>query len=374
MRLARLLAVARKEIIQIRRDPRSLGMAFVIPMLLLFLYGYALTLDVDRLKTVVYDQDRTAVSRDLLARYLESRYFTLVRTARDLREVEGALDSGEAQIGLVVPRDFARDLERGRPVALQALVDGSDANTATIALNYLEGITARYSTQVTAARLGVSLRTPPLEARPRVWFNPTLQSKNYIVPGLIAVIMMVIAALLTSLTVAREWERGTMEQLIATPIRTPELILGKLLPYVGIGLIDVLLAITAGTRFFGVPFRGSLPLLLLLSLLFLAGALSLGLLISIKAKSQIIASQAAMVVTFLPAFLLSGFVFDIANMPGWLQAITHVVTARYFVTILKGIFLKGVGLEVLWGEVAFLLVFAVVVMAAAHRGFRKSLE
>ncbi len=219
-----------------------------------------------------------------------------------------------------------------------------------------------------------SPRDLPVEGRPRVWFNPELQSKNYIVPGLIAVIMMVIAALLTSLTVAREWERGTMEQLIATPIRVPELILGKLLPYVGIGFVDVVLSVLVGTTVFGVPFRGSLPLLLILSLVFLLGALGLGMLVSIKTKSQILASQAAMVVTFLPAFLLSGFVFDIANMPGWLQAITHVVPARYFVTILKGIFLKGVGLRVLGMEVLFLALFSLVVMTAAHRAFRKSLE
>jgi ABC-2 type transport system permease protein len=374
MRIARLAAVARKEIIQIRRDPRSLGMAFVIPMVLLFLYGYALTLDVDRLTTIVYDQDRSAVSREFLERFLASRYFTRVGTAADHRTVEQALDAGRAQVGLIIPRNFGRDQDLGRPTVVQALVDGTDSNTATIALNYLEGITARYSAQLAAARVGGSLRALPIEARPRVWFNSTLQSKNYIVPGLIAVIMMVIAALLTSLTVAREWERGTMEQLIATPIRVPELILGKLLPYIGIGFIDVVLAVGAGTLIFGVPFRGSLFLLLSLALLFLVGALGLGLLISIRAKSQIIASQAAMVVTFLPAFLLSGFVFDIANMPGWLQAITHVVTARYFVTILKGIFLKGVGLDVLWGEVAFLAVFALVVVTACHRAFRKQLE
>jgi ABC-2 type transport system permease protein len=207
-----------------------------------------------------------------------------------------------------------------------------------------------------------------------VWFNPALQSKNYIVPGLIAVIMMVIAALLTSLTVAREWERGTMEQLIATPVRVPELVLGKLLPYFGIGVIDVALAALVGTRVFGVPFRGSVALFFALSLIFILGTLSLGILISIRAKSQIIASQIAMVVTFLPAFLLSGFVFDIGNMPGWLQAITHAVPARYFVTILKGIFLKGIGLRELAFEALFLAAFGLIVTAAAVRSLRKVLE
>jgi len=250
MRLARFLAVAKKEVIQIRRDPRSLGMAFVIPMILLFLFGYALTLDVDNLKTIVYDQDRTAVSRDFLARFEESGYFTFVGIVKNYRDVEWALDSGEAQVGLVIPRNFARDLELGREVPVQALLDGSDSNTATIAISYLEAIGGRYSNQIVLEHAGLARRNPPVESRLRVWYNPELQSKNYIVPGLIAVIMMVIAALLTSLTIAREWERGTMEQLIATPIRVPELVLGKLLPYFGIGFIDVALSAAAGIPVF----------------------------------------------------------------------------------------------------------------------------
>ncbi len=374
MRLARLLAVAKKEVIQIRRDPRSLGMAFVIPMILLFLFGYALTLDVDNLKTIVYDQDRTTVSRDFLARFEESGYFTVVATAKNYPDVEWGLDSGKAQVALVVPRNFARDLDLGRQVPVQALLDGSDSNTATIALAYLTAIAGRYSNQIVAERAGLARRDPPVENRLRVWYNPELQSKNYIVPGLIAVIMMVIAALLTSLTIAREWERGTMEQLIATPVRVPELVLGKLLPYFGIGFIDVALSALAGMLVFRVPFRGNVALFLGLSLIFLLGALSLGMLISIKAKSQLAASQVAMVVTFLPSFLLSGFMFDIGNMPGWLQIITHVFPARYFVTILKGIFMKGIGLRMLGVEAAFLALFALIVTAAANRKFRKNLE
>ena len=374
MRLARLLAVARKEVIQIRRDRRSLGMAFVIPMILLFLFGYALTLDVDNLKTIVYDQDRTAVSGDFLARFEESGYFSVVASAKSYEDVEWALDSGKAQVALVIPRNFARDLDLGRHVPVQALLDGSDSNTATIAVSYLEAIGGRYSNQIFLDRAGLARRSPPVESRLRVWYNPELQSKNYIVPGLIAVIMMVIAALLTSLTIAREWERGTMEQLIATPIRVPEMVLGKLLPYFGIGVIDVTLAALAGTLVFRVPFRGSVVLFLGLSLIFLLGALSLGMLISIKAKSQLVASQVAMVVTFLPSFLLSGFMYDIGNMPGWLQAITHAFPARYFVTILKGIFLKGSGLRMLGTEAGFLALFALIVTLAANRQFRKSLE
>ena len=374
MRLARLLAVARKEVIQIRRDPRSLGMAFVIPMILLFLFGYALTLDVDNLATIVYDQDRAAAGRAFLARFEESGYFRVVATAGSYGDVEWALDSGRARVALVIPRNFARDLDLGRPVTVQALLDGSDSNTATIALSYIEAITGRFSNQIVTERVGVFRRDLPVDTRLRVWYNPELESKNYIVPGLIAVIMMVIAALLTSLTIAREWERGTMEQLIATPIRVSELVLGKLLPYFAIGFIDVVLAVIAGTLVFRVPFRGNLALLLGLSLIFLLGALSLGMVVSIKAKSQLVASQVAMVFTFLPSFLLSGFMYDIGNMPGWLQAITYAFPARYFVTILKGIFLKGVGLSVLGPEAVFLAAFALVVTVAARATFRKNLE
>lgn len=371
MRLARLLAVARKEAIHIRRDPRSLGMAFVIPMLLLFLYGYALTLDVKDVETVVWDQDRSAASREFVAGIEASGYFRIVSAASSLGEVQGAIDGGDAKVGLVIPPNFARDLGRSRSTPLQALLDGSDANTATIALGYLDAATARYSAALTVSRTGVPAM--PADARLRIWFNADLKSKNYIVPGLIAVIMMVIAALLTSLTIAREWERGTMEQLVATPIRVPELLIGKLLPYFVIGLLDVALAASVGTFVFGVPFRGSPPLLLGLSVIFLLGALSLGLLVSIHARSQLVASQVAVMATFLPAFLLTGFVFDINNMPRWLQLITYAVPARYFVAILKGLFLKGVGLGALLTETAFLVLFALVVMTLAARGFHKRL-
>jgi ABC-2 type transport system permease protein len=373
VRLARLLAVARKEGIQIRRDPRSLGMAFVIPMILLFLFGYALTLDVDELTTIVYDQDRTTASRNFLARFEESGYFTVVAAVAHYDEVERALDAGRAQVALVIPPHFARDLDLGRQVPVQALLDGSDSNTATIAISYLEAIAGKFSNRIVTEQVGLVGRETPVDSRLRVWYNAELASKNYIVPGLIAVIMMVIAALLTSLTIAREWERGTMEQLIATPIKAPELVLGKLLPYFAIGFVDVVLAVIAGTLVFGVPLRGNLALLLGLSLIFLLGALSLGMMISIKARSQLVASQVAMVLTFLPSFLLSGFMYDIGNMPAWLQAVTYTFPARYFVTILKGIFLKGVGLAVLGVEAAFLALFALLVTAMAQVSFRKNL-
>ena len=374
MRRARLLAVIRKEVTQIRRDPWSLGMAFAIPMLLLVLFGAVLTLDVDNLETVIYDQDMSRRSRELVARFEGSRYFHLRPPAEGWADIERALDSGAAQVAVVIPRNFARDLERGLRVPVQAAVDGSDSNTATIALAYVETIAAKYSDQVAVEIAGGARRAPSVEGRLRVWYNPDLESKNFIVPGLIAVIMTVIGGLLSSLAVAREWERGTMEQLIATPIRVPELVFGKLLPYMGIGLLDILLAVAAATLVFGVPLRGSFWLLLVFSLLFLTGAVGLGLLISVRSRSQLMASQAAMVVTLLPSFILSGFASPIENMPQALQILSYAVPARYLVTALKGIFLKGVGLSMLWQEALFLAAFAAIVILLTLRALRKRLD
>jgi len=336
MSLRRLLAVSRKELTHIRRDPRSLGMGIAIPMLLLVLFGYALTLDVDDVPLVVWDQSGTPASRDLVSSFAGSRYFSLRRAVASYAEVETAVDHGEALVALVIPRDFARDVEGGRAAEVQLLVDGSDANTAALAIGYAESVTRRHGLEVVnrhLRRTGTGTVELPLELRPRVWFNADMESKNYIIPGLIAVIMMVIAALLTSLTVAREWETGTMEQVISTPLKGPELILGKLLPYFAIGMLDVLLAVLMGAFVFQVPLRGSAALLFAMAAIFLTGALSLGMAISIVTKGQLLASQLAMVLTFLPAFLLSGFMYDIGNMPRAIQVVTHVVPARYFVAL-----------------------------------------
>jgi ABC-2 type transport system permease protein len=376
MKAQRLRAIARKEFIHVFRDPRSLGMAIAMPMLLLILFGYALTLDVDRVPLVVWDQSQTATSRELISRFSGSRYFSLRAEVRNYRELETAIDEGRALMALVVPRDFAERVESWRSARLQMIVDGSDANTATIAAGYADAIVSAYGQDVrleAVRRQGGTALRPPLDLRLRVWFNDDMSSRNYIIPGLIAVIMMVIAALLTSLTVAREWERGTMEQLISTPVKTPELIFGKLLPYFVIGMFDVLLAVLMGEFVFDVPLRGSVLLLFLMAAVFLAGALSLGMMISIVAKNQLLANQLAMVLTFVPAFILSGMVFSISNMPAAVRAITYLVPARYFVTLLKGIYLKGVGLDVLGGEAALLVAFSAAIIGLAHVMFRKKL-
>ena len=373
----RLAAVARKEFIHVLRDRRALAIAILLPMLMLMIFGYALTLDLDRVPLTILDQSRTPQSRELVARFEGSRYFSVVQRAASEREVEAALSRGQAMLGLVVPLDFGRRVASERKTQVQVLADGSDANTTTLALAYAETIVRSYSQEVLVTRVRrLTGKVPalPMELRPRVWFNADMESKIFIIPGLIAVIMMLITALLTSLTVAREWETGTMEQLISTPVRPPELILGKLAPYFVIGMVDMLLSVLAGRFLFEVPIRGSLVLLFAVSAVFLVGALALGIFISTLARTQLLASQAAFVATFLPAFLLSGFMFDIGNMPRPLQVMTNLIPARHFVTVLRGLYLKGTGLAELWPQCLLLVAFAALMLLLTIRTFKKRLD
>ena len=374
MNLRRLKAVAKKEFLHVLRDPRSLMMGIGMPMMLLFLFGYALTLDVDRVPLAVWDQSQTVQSREFISRFSGSRYFDLRINTDNYRRIEQAIDERKALIALIIPTDFARRLSLGEAAVVQTIVDGSDPNTATIALGYADATALAFSRQVAVKqmqRAGLTPRMPTLELRPRVWFNTDMVSRNFIFPGLIAVVMMIMAAILTSLCIAREWETGTMEQLMATPLTAAELIFGKLVPYFCIGVLDLLLCIGVGEFVFDVPLRGSLWLMTPLAMLFLFGALSFGLLLSIITRSQLLASQLGIVTTVLPAFLLSGFIFPIENMPLPIQAVTHIISARYFVFILRGIYLKDVGMSVLWPEVLFLAGFGLIVITAAVRMFKK---
>lgn len=368
--LVRLWAMARKEALQLRRDPRSLILAFILPVLMVLFFGYAITWDVKDIRFSAWDQDRTRESRELLEAFRASGYFTLTERAEGYREVEEALALGRVRAVLVIPPDYSETLASGRPAPVQLLLDGADANTATIAMNYADAIVAGKSLDLVLQ--GRELPTM-VEAETRIWYNETLESRNMVVPGLVAAIMSIIAAMLTSLTIAREWERGTMEQLAATPVRALEIVLGKLLPYVAIGLFDVAMTVAVGVWVFGVPFRGSVLLLAGMSLLFLVGALGVGIFISAIAGSQVFAMQAAMVATYLPAVLLSGFLFDISAMPVALQAVTFLVPARYFVVVTRGILLKGVGAGVLWPQAVFMTVFAVVGLGLATRVFKKEI-
>jgi len=374
MKLKRVLAISNKEFIQIRRDPRSLALAIFIPILLLLIFGYALSLDIDRVQTVVWNQDASSkISRDFLLNFKNSKYFKIIKYTDNYRDIQYMIDSGKAMMALVIPKDFSHFIESGKTTPLQLLVDGSDSNTATIAMGYVRSVVANYNVTLLADMLSSKGFSPTrsVEMRSRIWFNMGLNSRWFIVPGVIAMIIMIIAALLTSICVAREWERGTMEQLISTPVKAPELIIGKFLPYFVIGFIDLFVGVVIARFLFGVPFKGNYFLLVFLSALFLTGALSQGILISTVARTQLLASQLATLTTFIPTMLLSGFIYPIFNMPQAVQAVTYLIPARYYIIILRGLFLKGNGIDVMWDEALLLLLFAVSMFGLAVIKFKK---
>lgn len=374
MNLRRLKAVTKKELLHIVRDVRSLMLALLLPLIMLLLFGYALTLDVDRIPTYVYDRDHTPESRELINQFRGSRYFQILGVVDDYKTTERAIDKSAILLGLVIPQDYARHLLAGEQADVQLLVDGSDSNTASIALGYAQILVQTYAAELRSnaqvRRGGQPLRVA-VEPRIRVWYNSDLKSKNFIVPGLIAVTMMIIASMLSSLTIAREWENGTMEQLLSTPVRPRELVLGKLLAYFALGITDMVICIIVGVFIFQVPFRGSVWFLFFTSCLFLFGALSWGIFLSATARTQLMAYQLGMLSSFLPGYLLSGFIYSIQNMPRVIQAISAIVPARYFVRILNGVFLKGVGIRYLWLEVLMLLTYAVLVFLAASRKMKQ---
>ncbi|MBI3681883.1 MAG: ABC transporter permease [Acidobacteria bacterium] len=376
MSFRRTRAMARKELLHIVRDPRSLYMALAIPMLMLILFGYALSLDVDRIPLLVFDQDSTPQSRALIARFTGSRYFELRSFIDGYGPIESGLARGAALAALVIPHDFSKRLLAGQQGRVQLLLDGSDSNTAAIALGYARALVAGYSNVVRTEwqiRSGAGEIKPPLEPQLRVMFNSELKSRNYIVPGLIAVILMIVGAMLTSLAIAREWENGSMEELLSTPVRPAELVLGKLSAYFLLGLVDMLTAVIAGVGIFGVPLRGSGLLLFLSGCVFLFGALCWGLFLSAVARNQLLAFQMSMLSSFLPAFLLSGFVYAIDSMPLIPRLLTYVFPSRYFVSLMKGIFLMGVGLEALWLELLLLCLYALILFALVTRKLREKL-
>jgi ABC-2 type transport system permease protein len=374
MKLRRSYAIARKEILHIVRDKRSLAAAIMQPMLVLLLFGYALSLDVDRVLTLVWNADGSAESTALVREFRGSRFFQVIGETDGYAEIERAIDQRRALVAIVIPPDYSRNLAQGKEAKVQILLDGSDSNTASIALGYAQGLIQTYAAvtrnNAQAIRTGATMR-PPIELNTRVWYNTDLVSRNFIVPGLIGVITMIIAALLTSLCIAREWENGTMEQLLSTPVRPVELAMGKLAAYFLLGLVDMAIALFVGIYVFNVPVKGSVPLLLFSSCVFLFGGMAWGIFISAGHRSQLTAYQMGTFTSFLPAFLLSGFVYSIQNMPVVIQAIALFVPARYFINIAKGIFLKGVGLELLWFDLLLLIVYGVGIFFLATRKLRQ---
>jgi ABC-2 type transport system permease protein len=368
--LRRTRAIFIKELRHIVRDGRSLGLALAMPAMMLMLYGFALSLDVDHIPILIYDQDGSSASRSLARQFEGSRLFDVKGRAAAYRDIESGVDNNRILAGVVIPKTFGSDLASGKGASVQLLIDGSDSNTSGIAIGYAESFVQGYSAEVRTEilnRRGLSPAPPAVSAQTRVWYNSSLQSKNFVVPGLIAIILMILTGQLTTLTIAREWEMGTMEQVLSTPIRPAELVLGKMLAYFLVGLADAVLAFVSGVTVFAVPFRGSLPVLAVSTLVFLCGAMCWGLFISAGARTQVEAFQMGMLSTFLPGFLLSGFVFALDVMPKWIQAISIIVPSRYFVSILKSLFLKGVGLEIVWPQLAYLVLFAVIVFWRAVR-------
>jgi len=376
MSLTRFLAVARKEIVQVLRDSRSLTIVLLMPVILVLLFGYGVNLDLKHLPIYVYDRDGSQQSQDLLKRFQASDYFRIVRVARDYSELPRALDSGDAKMGIVIPWDFSQRLTDGRPAEVQALVDASDDNTANVLTSYAQAVVQGYSSDVQLDWLrnhGQIVQPAPLTVETRTWYNENLESSAFIVPGVLALVMSVIGAFLTSLTIAREWERGTMEQLISTPVSPLEIMFGKLVPYFVIGMLDVVVCALIALYWFHVPFRGSFLTLLVSSAMFMIVVLSMGFFISVVARNQLAASQMALLATFLPAFLLSGFLYSIEQMPVVLQWITRILPARYYVSVLKKIFLKGTPSTLLYGDLVPLAVFALMLAMLATRSFHKRL-
>jgi ABC-2 type transport system permease protein len=377
LKLSRTWAIAKKEFVHIYRDPRSLALVILMPVLLMLLFGYAVTLDVKKVSMAVLDRDRSQESLNFIQRFSASPYFHLRFWVQDEKTMMRLVDQGEVKMGLILPWDFSKTIKAEKIVPVQALIDGADANTASIILSYAQAIARQYTQEKTvlkATRMGMQNLNFPVEARPRVWFNEDLESKNYFVPGLVAVIISIIGVLLTGQVIVREWEKGTMELLISTPVRKGELMVGKLFPYFFVGLLDLSLSVLMGKWLFEVPMRGSVTLLFALSCIYILVALALGLTISTFARTQLLANQMAMVIGFLPTFLLSGFTFVIANMPMWLQIITYGIAPRYYVTIVKEIFLKGAGFSFLWRETLVLAGMALAGLWVATRSFKKELR
>lgn len=370
--LTRWLALSRKEVIHIVRDVQVVYMALGMPVVLLILFGYAVSFDLERLPVGVVDQDGTPASRHLVEAMTAGDAFEVRERLSDASELESRFRQGKLKAGLVIPEGYGRKLARGTVSESQILLDGADGTTAGIALGYAMGMS-----QAESRRMLESSGLAPelaIQDRVRLRFNPGMKSAWFIVPGLIAMILSIMAVMLTALTVAREWERGSMEQLFSTPVGRLEVILGKLAPYVVLGMVQVLLVVTMGTVLFGVPVRGSLWLLFGAALLFLVGMLGQGLFISVATRNQQVATQIGFVTSMLPTLLLSGFMFPVANMPVPLQVLSAVIPSRYFIVVLRGVLLKGNGVDVLWPELMALGVFALVMIGLSSARFKRRLD
>lgn len=373
MKLRRIKAVSYKEFIHLFRDIRSLLVIILVPVLLLILFGYALKLDVEHVRTAIVNHDDSIQSRQYVSRFIASASFDVKYFPETVEKAEKLLDTNKVKAIIVIPSGFGKDLKLGKNAEVQAIVDGSEITSAASIINYIQGVTAIYN----GARIATFMRDNGVTAARgyavpeiRFWFNEEMRSVNYLFPGLVAIILSVVAGFLTSLTISREWEAGTMEQLIPTPLTESEVIAGKLFTYFTIGFLDFIIYIYMGEFLFKVGITGNSMFVFLFAIIFLIGMLAFGTFISITMKSQLASGQVTIMSTMLPAFLLSGFIFDIGNMPTVIQWITYLFPARYFVEILRGLYLKGVGIEYLLFNGTFLTLYAVVMLVLCRLAFK----
>lgn len=374
MSAKRIFHILKKELIQIRRDPIMLRMILIAPIMQLLIFGYAITSDIEHVRTAILDMDNTSQSRELISRFAASPRYFVLQSINSPSDIDYLLDSGRAQMAITIPHGFGSDIISGKAADVQVAIDGSDSKTASIIGNYANSVCAQYSQNINTENLmhsgNISSALPSVDLRIRAWYNPDLKSSNYLVPGVLSLILMVITMMLTSLAVVREREIGTLEQIIVTPIKPIELILGKVTPFAIIGMINVLTVVLIASLWFKVPIEGSLLLLFALTLIFLTASLGMGLLVSTVSKTQ----QQAMMVSFFimqPSVLLSGLMFPLNAMPTAIRCLTYLIPLRYYLEIVRGIFLRGVGIEVLWPQMLCLLGLGSILLAASVVGFVK---
>lgn len=370
--IKRTIAVIRKEFFQIKRDKRTLAIILLMPVMQLFMFGYVASTSVDHISTVVYNNDIGTESRDLLGSFTNSQYFDINYSAYSMDEVQMYVDGGYAKAGIVIPPEYSENIRSGKTAQIQLIVDGSDPTTAQTILSSAGGVVQAKSVEIVTENYGIVM-PQPLDLRSRVWYNPEMSSVNFNVPGLIGVILQTVTLMLTSFSIVREREKGTMEQLIVTPISKMELMVGKIIPYVVIGFVDIVLAIAISVFWFKVHIAGSITLLLFFSIIFLFCALGIGLVISIVSKSQLQAMQLSMFM-IMPNILLSGYMFPVEAMPKWIQGISQALPLTHFIKVLRGIILKGNGFSLLKSEFLILSLFAIVILAFATFKFKKKIE
>jgi len=380
MRLNVIKAVIKKEFYQVIRDKRTLVATFIFPLMMMFIFSYGISFDVKSIRTAVSDGDRTSHSREIIRSFMSSGYFKRVTDANlSRKDAEQMVMSGEAAVALIIPHDLSRNLKRMKTSYIQVLLDGMDSNTANISQGYIKAILLQYNlkmmtTRFKTAAASMGFKFPPVNLALRIWYNPELKSNNFIIPGIIVIIMMMLGALLTALSIVKEKEFGSFENVVSSPIRGIEFIIGKVAPYATLAFLDMVLVVLVGWIVFEVPIKGSIPLLIVTSIIYLVTALNFGILVSTIARTQQTAMMMALISTMLPSIFFSGFVFPIRSMPLVLQGISFLVPARYFMSIIRSIYLKGTGLGDFWQDLLILTLFALVLLIVSSKKFKKSLD